>query len=268
MQSVQSQPHPSGDEKLLCSREEKHDLELRNQAATFQFITEFFLDDAERSPYTLSVILELHRLTIQDIYPCSGEFRTALNQVEITGAPIAPVHPSQVRNEINDLLEEARCHSRGEHMMTDDMVFAAKAFHRFLAIHPFNGGNGRVARCFLILMLYDLGILVPPMHIFEYIEKRRRDYIPALQAADRGNITPLTAYLARGSLLAALEFVLSRLEQLDLKDYVLRRVPRDQRRLCDPRINASFTDAQLVREMRRLRESIGKVISRLPVQDT
>lgn len=264
---MQSPPQPSGDGKLLCSRKEKHDLELRNQAATFQYITEFFLDDAERSPYTLSVILELHRLTIQDIYPCSGEFRTALNQVEITGAPIAPVHPSQVRSEVNDLLEDARRHSQGEHTKADDMMFAAVAFHRFLVIHPFNGGNGRVARCFLMLMLYDFNILIPPSQIFDYIEKRRGNYIPALQAADKGNVRPLAAYIARGTAVAILGYVLSLLEKSGLKDYVLRRVPRDQRRLCDPRINASFTDQQLLREMRRLNGSIGKVISKLSVED-
>ena len=58
-----------------------------------------------RSRITESDVSEIHRLTIENIYPCAGDYRTALTLVEITGTDHKPSHPSQVRSDVRDMLD-------------------------------------------------------------------------------------------------------------------------------------------------------------------
>ena len=73
---------------------------------------------------------------------------------------------------------------------------------RFVQIHPFEDGNGRVTRAIVTwhLVQHDhLPIVVT--------RDDRNDYIDALEAADDGNLTPLvdfTSQLHRRSILRAI----------------------------------------------------------------
>lgn len=65
-------------------------------------------------------------------------------------------------------------------------VLAAWLHHRFTQIHPFQDGNGRVARCLANLVLIKAGWL--PLAI---LRDQRISYIDALEQADDGNLSPL-----------------------------------------------------------------------------
>jgi hypothetical protein len=71
-------------------------------------------------------------------------------------------------------------------------VRAAWLHHRFTQIHPFQDGNGRVARALASFELIRAGLL--PL----LVEREDRDthYIPALEAADTGDLKPLVSFLA------------------------------------------------------------------------
>lgn len=73
---------------------------------------------------------------------------------------------------------------------TDDNVapevFAAWLHHRFVQIHPFQDGNGRVARALASLVFLREGWFPLVIH-----RDQRSEYIDALEAADRGNLAPL-----------------------------------------------------------------------------
>jgi len=68
---------------------------------------------------------------------------------------------------------------------------AAWLHHRFVAIHPFRDGNGRVSRL-LMAYAYVLRGLPPPV----IRAAEREAYIDALEAADGGNLRPFTEELA------------------------------------------------------------------------
>ncbi len=72
-------------------------------------------------------------------------------------------------------------------------VRAAWLHHRFTQIHPFQDGNGRVARAIASFELIR-GRLFPLV-----IERHERDtqYFPALEAADAGDLAPLVQLTAR-----------------------------------------------------------------------
>lgn len=71
-------------------------------------------------------------------------------------------------------------------------VLAAWVHHRFTQIHPFQDGNGRVARCLATLVFLRAGLL--PLVV---TRDDKVDYIDALEAADAGDLEPLVQLFAR-----------------------------------------------------------------------
>lgn len=66
----------------------------------------------------------------------------------------------------------------------------AKLHHDFVLIHPFDDGNGRVARMLVNYVLMRQGF--PPIIV---PTERKRDYLNALRLADAGDITELENFL-------------------------------------------------------------------------
>lgn len=88
---------------LLCRLEEKQAREISNQGHVVEYLAEFV--KLGRNRITESYFLEMHRLTIEGIYPCAGHYRDAHTHIEITDTDHKPVHPSQVRSSVCDMLE-------------------------------------------------------------------------------------------------------------------------------------------------------------------
>ena len=96
--------------------------------------------------------------------------------------------PEHVESEINNLIEGHRLHeSKG----VPPEVEAAWLHHRFTQIHPFQDGNGRVARCLATLVLLKA-------EWFPLVITRddRPVYISALESADAGDLKPLVDFFA------------------------------------------------------------------------
>ncbi len=71
-------------------------------------------------------------------------------------------------------------------------VKSAWLHHRFTQIHPFQDGNGRVARALASLVFLREGLF--PLVIRE---SDRKEYIDALETADAGDLGPLVSLFAR-----------------------------------------------------------------------
>ncbi|MBF0139940.1 MAG: Fic family protein [Magnetococcales bacterium] len=81
-------------------------------------------------------------------------------------------------------------------------VLAAFLHHRFTQIHPFQDGNGRVARALASIVFLKCGLF--PVVIRD---SHRSQYIQILEEADAGDIKPLCSFFARNQrdfILAAL----------------------------------------------------------------
>jgi len=66
------------------------------------------------------------------------------------------------------------------------VVEAAWLHHRFVQIHPFQDGNGRVTRCLSTLVLLRARLLPMIVRVDE-----KEVYYDTLQAADGGDLRPL-----------------------------------------------------------------------------
>lgn len=174
------------DEKLLCSPEQKVELEIANQAHVIEYLADFV--SKKRNRITESDVLAIHSLTIEGIYPCAGYYRDARMRVEITGTDHKPSHPSQVRLETRDMLdwlyEGGRSYS--------PVYRAAYIMWKINAIHPFNGGNGRVARAVAYLVIVsEIAPVFAGESLPTKLKARKAEYVDGLKAADKGDLTAL-----------------------------------------------------------------------------
>jgi hypothetical protein len=171
---------------LLCHPDEKQTIEITNQGHVAEYLAAFIRNGRNR--ITESDVSEIHRLTIEGIYPCAGNYRDALARVEITDTDHKPAHPSQVRNGVRDMLDWLEGDGRHE----SPIRRASFVLWKTNAIHPFMGGNGRAARALAYLVIV---IEVAPIFAGEplpvKLKTRKREYFEGLKAADKGNLETL-----------------------------------------------------------------------------
>ena len=92
----------------------------------------------------------------------------------------------QVDSEMDRLIEMHKTHSAHS-----ALARAAWLHHRFVQIHPFEDGNGRIARCLASVVLLRGGLF--PMVV---MNEEREKYLDALDDANRGNLSPFVCCLA------------------------------------------------------------------------
>ncbi|GHJ49744.1 hypothetical protein Cs7R123_70860 [Catellatospora sp. TT07R-123] len=169
-----------------------------------------FLVGAVREGRDLSVffIRELHQLITahQPVYDARdalgravqvplprGEWKTQPNHVRRPdGSLLEYTPPEHVPAQMERLVELYR-QTEGAH----PVVRATWLHHRFIRIHPFADGNGRVARALTLLALLR-GRYAPLV-----VDRRNRpDYIAALDAANDGDLRPLVHLFAQLQIVA------------------------------------------------------------------
>ena len=242
-------PSRRADPSLLCKLEEKEALELDNQASVFRFISGFFDGDPARNPFTRGTLLELHNLTIAGIFRCSGKFRDVTSDVRISGASFVPTPAYMLEEAIAQFLHDATVlRNSWPHMDSEQKIEqSVTLFHRFLVIHPFNGGNGRVARALLALSLYDAGVLRPPDEFFGFVARRRPQYLSVLCKADKGNFEPLHEYFTRAITDATLKRLIKELRSLGKRTERPLGLSRSMKLFCRPAYRARLSDQMMIR---------------------
>ena len=95
--------------------------------------------------------------------------------------------PEQVDSEMDRLVEMHLAHEG-----VAPEVEAAWLHHRFAQIHPFQDGNGRVARALATLVFVRAGWFPPVVKNDE-----RAEYLDALESADAGDLSQLVKFFAR-----------------------------------------------------------------------
>lgn len=118
-----------------------------------------------------------------------GDWKKQANSPMRDGVMYTYCPPEQVSSEMDQLIILHNQH-RDKGVSSD--VQAAWLHHRFTQIHPFQDGNGRVARAIASLVLVKDGL-------FPLVVKRddRASYLDALEAADNGDLKPLINLIAK-----------------------------------------------------------------------
>lgn len=189
---------------------------IEDQRAALEFVFEMVKDDR---PLSTSSIKELHQLLTRHqshtdaVDQFGNRVRVELLRGDWKKQPNNPLRPDGsiheycppefVQDEIESLL---RLHEAHRVIGVRPEVEAAWLHHRFTQIHPFQDGNGRIARALATLVFLQSDFL--PLVIRD--SKHKEQYIAALEAADAGDlqqIVNLFANIEASDLDSAITFV-------------------------------------------------------------
>ena len=175
---------------------------IEDQRAALDFVFAYLNDDR---PLTLSYIRELHQLLMRNqthvdavdqfgnrfsAEALRGTWKTHPNNpTTADGAIHEYAPPLQVQEEMERLLALHQ-----QHVATGvrPEVEAAWLHHRFAQIHPFQDGNGRVARALSTMVFLKAGFV--PLVIRD--DDHRERYLDALRSSDDGDLGPLVSLFA------------------------------------------------------------------------
>lgn len=118
-----------------------------------------------------------------------GEYKTLPNNPRRPDGAVHPYCPPELTKEEMETL--IRIYREADQSYTPE-VKSAWLHHRFTQIHPFQDGNGRVARALASLVFLREGLF--PLVVRD---SDRKEYIGALEAADDGDLAPLVTFFAR-----------------------------------------------------------------------
>ncbi|WP_229388861.1 Fic family protein [Methanosarcina sp. DH2] len=156
-------------------------LEASNNAKAFDRMVELA---KKKCAIDHIIIQEIHETVTKGIFEDAGRYRT--RNVRITGAVKSPPDWSKIVKLTDELIEKIA--ESNEHPIET----ASFLHHRFVEIHPFSDGNGRVAR--LLINLYLISRDYPPVVLKK---EDRGKYYKSLRAADAGNLRPFANFIAK-----------------------------------------------------------------------
>jgi Fic family protein len=212
------------------------------------------LDDIIKNerPLTETFIRELHKIILNEPYerpaitadgkPTTkkievGQYKRTPNHVKTaTGEIFYFATPEETPAQMNDLMD---WYARSvEERKLHPVVIAAEFHYKFIRIHPFDDGNGRLARILmnLVLMKYQY----PPVIIKT---QEKVEYYRALQIADGGDINFFDAYIAE-QLVHSLNLFLkgARGENIEEEDDVDKRIALLKLKLNDAPKKIIYSD--------------------------
>jgi len=155
-------------------------LEVRNHPRAIKY-----LETTTKRTLRDQDILTLHQMTMKGIDDEAGRFRTT--EVRIAGADFVPPPAYEVSQLIENLVD---WYNRDPEELRP-IELAAILHHRFVWIHPFHDGNGRVGRLLMNLALIRSGY---PVAVILNVDRSR--YYDTLKKADNGDPTSLVNFVA------------------------------------------------------------------------
>lgn len=197
------------------------DIKGHNEAITY-------LEELVRGeePLTEVVIRELHRILLVESYEVDavtpdgrptrrriaiGQYKTAPNHVRTsTGEVHYYATPEETPAQMGDLLAWYRRETTSGAL--HPLPLAATFHYRFVAIHPFDDGNGRMARLLMNLILMQRGYLPIVIRL-----ESRTDYLLAMETADAGELGDFVALVGE-ELIRSLELFLRAATNQDFRE--------------------------------------------------
>jgi Fic family protein len=184
---------------------------VRSQYDALEYLAQAARDGRDVTVYLikeLHIALTRRQSTYTAVSPTGSEFHATLHHGEwkqqsnyVTrpdGAVLQYTPAEHVAAQMDRLVQLYQSYDD-----KDPLIQAAWLHHRFARIHPFEDGNGRVARCLtlLVLLKHDLAPLV--------VDRRERSrYLESLDKANDGDLRPLVRFFAEleiGALRSELE---------------------------------------------------------------
>lgn len=131
-----------------------------------------------------------------------GKYKTQPNHViTVTGETFYFATPEETPAKMQELIEWFRIEKAKPEVNT--IILSALFHYKFIRIHPFDDGNGRVARILMNFILMQFGY--PPVIIKT---EDKVNYFRVLRLADADQLNPFIDYIAN-NLISSLEIMIS-----------------------------------------------------------
>lgn len=177
---------------IMVRRKDKK--EVLNYLEALEKTPEF----AERKPFKLSDLLELHKLVTKETLENPADEGSLRNQQvavlnRATGQVIfMPPPTNQVATLVEEYLEWFNSEEANE---IDSVLEAGLAHYELVRIHPFVDGNGRTARVMASIILFKRAFDIKRFFALDdYYDQDRRAYYAALKTVDQDKLD-LTGWL-------------------------------------------------------------------------
>ncbi len=198
-------------------------LEMTGHDEAIKYIEEVV---KQERPLNENFVRELHKLILKEPYQVDGitedgekvkkwvkigQYKTSPNHVKTkTGEIFRFSEPEETPAKMNDLISwySEKLKSGKDH----PIVFATEFHYRFVRIHPFDDGNGRLARLLMNFILMQKGY---PPAIIKTEEKE--NYYSALEQADAGNLDFFFEYVSE-QVLNSLNIMIKGAKGEDIED--------------------------------------------------
>ncbi|MFH1400558.1 MAG: Fic family protein [Nanoarchaeota archaeon] len=151
----------------------------KNTEMAYRFIRDTTKD------ITKGFILRLHAIAMDRVISDAGRIRT--KPIKITGSSFQPPEPAVVDDELIRFLGFYEFIKKKYHVVE----VAALTHLKFVEVHPFRDGNGRVARLLMNFVLLRGGF--PPIII---MNENKQRYYESLELGHHGEYLPLMQFLA------------------------------------------------------------------------
>lgn len=201
----------------------KDHLEMTGHDEAIKYIEEVI---NQKRPLTEQFIRELHKMLLKEPYEVNaetpdgkptkkriqiGQYKTTPNHVKTsTGEMFYFASPEETPAKMEELINWYR--EEFKKKKVDAILFATEFHYRFVRIHPFDDGNGRIARLLMNFILMQKGF--PPAIIKT---EDKQNYFNALQQADAGDIEYFFNYICEREI-ESLELMLSGARGEDIDD--------------------------------------------------
>jgi Fic family protein len=150
-------------------------------------------DHCRTHPLSEASIREYHRMINGTSVAHAGQYRTAELKVEDSTIPrpvADKVRPLMKQLDVKLAQEQERWDAAATKDLDTIFKWSVAVHQRIAFIHPFDDGNGRVARIAMnhLLRRYGLGyVILPNLNV-------SRTHFDTLEEAHRGNLDPLVAF--------------------------------------------------------------------------
>lgn len=164
----------------------KDHLEVKNQAKAIDYLYDV-VDNKKNMLLNEMLIRNLHSLVVQNIDGVeAGSYRNY--DVRISGSKHISPPAFKIPHQMHNLISWYKSNKNS----LDIITLATEFKHRFVYIHPFGDGNGRVSRLIMNIILMKEGY---PLVVI--LKNDRIKYYKALQKADNKKIEDLVFFISQ-----------------------------------------------------------------------
>jgi Fic family protein len=179
------------DKSQVSDEYEKASIELKGQESMLRWLES---EASRRTELSISMLLDMHRLTFEDSWP-DGTGQLRQSEVKIRLMDHMPPHESRVAELLQQQFAAINERLFAHQSVSADNFFeileiSAQAHYLVAHVHPFDDGNGRIARA--------LGDYVMLVHGFYYdviMTDYKDHYLDSLEECTLLDSRPLSRFL-------------------------------------------------------------------------